>query len=44
MEKGKVKAVKHDEKKENAWEIKDPKPPVIQSGPMETRRAYRAAR
>ena len=28
----------------NAWEIQDPKPPVIQSGPTETRRAYRAAR
>ena len=34
--------LKHDEKKENNWELKDPKPPVIQSGPMEDRRAYRA--
>ncbi len=31
--------MKRDEKKENAWEIKDPKPPVIQSGHMENRRA-----
>ncbi len=34
-----VKTMKQDEKKENTWEIKDPKPPVIQSGHMENRRA-----
>ncbi len=35
-----VKTVKEDEKKEIAWEIKDPKPPVVQSGHMENRRAH----
>ena len=35
-----VEAVKQEEKKENNWEIKDPKPPVIQSGHMENRRAH----
>ncbi len=34
-----VRKVKRDEKKENTWEMKDPKPPVIQSGHMENRRA-----
>ena len=29
---------KQDEKKETTWELKDPKPPVIQSGHMENRR------
>ena len=28
---------KQDEKKETSWEMKDPKPPVIQSGHMEGR-------
>ncbi len=32
--------MKQEEKKENPWEIKDPKPPVIQSGHMENRRAH----
>ncbi len=31
--------MKQEEKKDNHWEIKDPKPPVIQSGHMENRRA-----
>lgn len=30
--------MKEDEKKPLAWEIKDPKPPIIQSGRMENRR------
>jgi hypothetical protein len=30
--------VKEEEKKSIPWEIKDPKPPVIQSGHMENRR------
>ena len=30
--------MKHDEKKEPDWEMKDPKPPVIQSGHMENRK------
>jgi len=29
--------MKDDEKKKNAWEMVDPKPPVIQSGHMENR-------
>ena len=29
---------KQDEKKETAWEMKDPKPPVVQSGHMENRK------
>jgi len=28
-----VKGMKEDEKKQPDWEIADPKPPVIQSGP-----------
>lgn len=28
---------KQDEKKEIPWEMKDPKPPVIRSGHMESR-------
>ena len=36
-----MNAVKQEEKKETLWEVKDPKPPVIRSGPMENRRAYR---
>ncbi len=30
--------MKKDEKEPVAWEIKDPKPPVIQSGHMENRK------
>ena len=30
--------MKHEEKKAPDWEMKDPKPPVIQSGHMENRR------
>lgn len=30
--------MKQDEKKPTAWEMTDPKPPVIQSGHMEKRR------
>lgn len=30
--------MKHDEKKEPSWEMKDPKPPVIQSGHLENRK------
>jgi hypothetical protein len=30
--------MKEEEKKSINWEIKDPKPPVIQSGHMENRR------
>lgn len=30
--------MKEDEKKPPVWEAADPKPPVIQSGPMEKRR------
>ena len=30
--------MKQDEKKPISWEVKDPKPPVIQSGHMENRR------
>lgn len=33
-----MKETKQDEKKPTGWEIADPKPPVIQSGPMENRR------
>lgn len=40
MLKGSVNAMKQEEKKENDWEMKDPKPPVIQSGHMENRRAH----
>lgn len=32
-------AVKQEEKKPVPWEMKDPKPPVVQSGHMESRRA-----
>lgn len=32
-----VKNMKEDEKKPVPWEMKDPKPPVIQSGHMENR-------
>lgn len=31
---------KQDEKKNTNWEMVDPKPPVIQSGHMESRRNY----
>ncbi len=31
---------KEDEKKPIPWEATDPKPPVVQSGHMETRREY----
>ena len=31
-------AVKEDEKKPLSWEVADPKPPVIQSGHMESRK------
>lgn len=30
--------MKKDEKKDIAWEVKDPKPPVVQSGHMENRK------
>ena len=30
--------MKQEEKKSPEWEMKDPKPPVIQSGRMENRR------
>lgn len=30
--------MKKDEKKDVAWEVKDPKPPVVQSGHMENRK------
>lgn len=33
-----VKKMKEDEKKPITWEIADPKPPVIQSGRMESHR------
>lgn len=33
-----MKERKQDEKKPTAWEIADPKPPIIQSGHMESRR------
>ncbi len=29
-----------EETKPTGWEVKDPKPPVIQSGHMENRRVY----
>ena len=29
--------MKEDEKKKPNWELSDPKPPVIQSGPTQTR-------
>ena len=29
---------KEEEKKPLSWEVKDPKPPIIQSGRMENRR------
>ena len=32
-----VKSMKEDEKKPISWEAADPKPPVIQSGHMESR-------
>ena len=33
------RTVKQEEKKSPDWEMKDPKPPVIQSGRMENRRS-----
>lgn len=33
--------MKEDEKQPITWEAADPKPPVIQSGHMEDRRAHR---
>jgi hypothetical protein len=30
--------MKEEEKKPLSWEVKDPKPPIIQSGRMENRR------
>ena len=30
--------MKREEKKPEVWEVKDPKPPVVQSGHMENRR------
>lgn len=33
-----VKMMKEEEKKPLLWEISDPKPPVIQSGHMESRK------
>ena len=30
--------MKEEEKKPLSWEVKDPKPPIIQSGHMENRR------
>ena len=30
--------MKEEEKKALSWEVKDPKPPIIQSGRMENRR------
>lgn len=36
--------MKEEEKKSINWEIKDPKPPVIQSGHMENRRENNAAK
>lgn len=30
--------MKQDEKKETNWEMKDPKPPVVQSGHLENRK------
>ena len=31
-------SVKEEEKRKVSWEVKDPKPPIIQSGRMENRR------
>lgn len=33
---------KQEEKKPIPWEMSDPKPPIVQSGHMENRRAYDA--
>lgn len=33
---------KQEEKKPIPWEAADPKPPIVQSGHMESRRAYDA--
>ena len=33
---------KQEEKKPIPWELSDPKPPIVQSGHMENRRAYDA--
>lgn len=33
---------KQEEKKPIPWEVADPKPPTVQSGHMESRRAYDA--
>lgn len=33
---------KQEEKKPIPWELADPKPPIIQSGHMESRRQYDA--
>ena len=35
------KTMKKEEKKPVDWEVKDPKPPVIQSGHMENRKQER---
>ena len=32
--------MKKDEKKPNSWDAVDPKPPVVESGRMENRRAH----
>ena len=32
--------MKEDEKKPSGWEVTDPKPPVIRSGHMESKRNY----
>ena len=33
--------MKREEKEPAVWEVKDPKPPVVQSGHMENRRVNR---
>ncbi len=35
-----MKEEKEEEKKPSPWILKDPKPPVIQSGHMENQRRY----
>lgn len=35
-----MKEEKQDEKKPTTWEVADPKPPVIRSGHMESKRNY----
>ena len=32
--------MKEDEKKPTGWEVTDPKPPVVRSGRMESRREH----